>query len=771
MSPQGLFILLFVIATHSQKVNQLRMICNCEKQIQTLSPKSTSSLDFSGPLAKTPGNSSGPQLSGFPLFPYADQEVLMTDTRAPIVTVETSNAIGLVAINNPPVNAASQAVRAGLVAAMDQLSVDTSVKVIAMYGVGRTFIAGADIREFGKPPQEPWLPDVCNRIEAMEKPVISVLHGNALGGGLEVALATHARIALPGLTIGFPEVTLGILPGAGGTQRAPRLAGIAASLDLITTGNRIEAEASHEIGLIDVIADGDPRDLAIKFAEQVLSGELETRRTGELTVTEDPDAIATVAETLKRKQPNLFSPHKCVEAVAASILPLSEGLQKERSLFFECMESPQRAGLIHAFFAERAVSKIPEAKETPRTIENIGVIGGGTMGSGIATACLLAGFQVILAERDEAGVERGVSIISGNLDGAVKRGKVTADQRDTILSNALSTTTDYAAFSDADLVIEAVFEDMDVKKSVFKQLDAICKDGAVLATNTSYLDVNEIAASTSRPEDVIGLHFFSPAHVMKLLEVVVADKTAPDVVATGFALGKRLRKIAVRAGVCDGFIGNRILNTYKKAADYLMMDGASPEEVDRAMVNYGFAMGPFTVGDLSGQDIGWAARKRQAPMRAQQERYVAIPDRLCEQEMFGRKTGKGYYVYGEGSPTLNPEAVAIIEDERAKAGITPRNFSEDEITARIMTAIIKEAISILEDGIALRPIDIDAVYLFGYGFPRFRGGPMHTADAIGAAELVKRIETYVQEDAFFWRVPNLLAETAQRGGKFAELNG
>lgn len=695
----------------------------------------------------------------------------MTDTHAPIVTVETSNAIGLVAINNPPVNAASQAVRAGLVAAMDQLSADTSVKVVAIYGVGRTFIAGADIREFGKPPQEPWLPDVCNRIEAMEKPVISVLHGNALGGGLEVALATHARIALPKLTIGFPEVTLGILPGAGGTQRAPRLAGIAASLDLITTGNRIGAEAAHEIGLIDVIAEGAPKDLALKFAEQVLSGELETRRTGELTVTEDPEAIAKAAETLKRKQPNLFSPHRCVEAVAASTLPLSEGLQKERNLFFECMESPQRAGLIHAFFAERAVSKIPEATETPRTIESIGVIGGGTMGSGIATACLLAGFKIILAERDEAGVERGVSIISGNLDGAVTRGKVTADQREAILSGALSTTTDYAAFSDADLVIEAVFEDMDVKKSVFKQLDAICKDGAVLATNTSYLDVNEIAASTNRPADVIGLHFFSPAHVMKLLEVVVAEKTAPDVVATGFALGKRLRKIAVRAGVCDGFIGNRILNTYKKAADYLMMDGASPEEVDRAMVNYGFAMGPFSVGDLSGQDIGWAARKRQAPHRSPDERYVAIPDRLCEQEMFGRKTGKGYYLYGDGAPTLNPEAVAIIEDERAKAGITPRSFSEDEITARIMTAIIKEAISILEDGIALRPIDIDAVYLFGYGFPRFRGGPMHTADAISAAELVKRIETYAQEDAFFWRVPKLLAETAQGGGKFAELNG
>lgn len=695
----------------------------------------------------------------------------MTNTYDQMVTVETSGAIALVAINNPPVNAASLAVRDGLVKAMDQLSADDAIKVVAIYGAGKTFIAGADIREFGKPPQAPWLPDVCNRIEAMEKPVISVLHGNALGGGLEVALSTHARIALPDLTIGFPEVTLGILPGAGGTQRAPRLAGIPASLELITTGNRIGAEEALKIGLIDEILSGEPRDLALQGAQRVLDGDLETRRTGDLATVADAASIETTASTLKRKQPNLFSPHKCVEAVAASTLPLTDGLKEERRLFSECMESPQRAGLIHAFFAERAVTKIPEAGETPRPVKLVGVIGGGTMGSGIATACLLAGLDVILAERDEAGLERGRAIITGNLDGAVKRGKLSDAGRGEILETKLKTTTDYASFAAADLVIEAVFEDMGVKKDVFSQLDAICRPGAILATNTSYLDINEIAAATSRPQDVIGLHFFSPAHVMKLLEVVVADKSAPDAVATGFALGKQLKKIAVRAGVCDGFIGNRILNTYKKAADYLMMDGASPEEVDQAMVNYGFAMGPFAVGDLSGQDIGWAARKRQAPNRSANERYIAIPDRLCEAELFGRKTGQGYYVYGEGAPALNPAAVAIIEAERAKAGVTPRSFTEDEITARIMTAIIKEAISILEDGIALRPIDIDAVYLFGYGFPRFRGGPMHTADAIGASELVRRIETYAQEDTFFWKVPKLLRETAERGGKFAELNG
>jgi len=694
----------------------------------------------------------------------------MTDTSAPIVSVETSGPVALVALNNPPVNAASHALRAGLVQAMNDLAADPDVKVIAIYGAGKTFIAGADIKEFGKPPQDPWLPDVCNCVEAVEKPVISVLHGNALGGGLEVALSTHARIGLPGLTVGFPEVTLGILPGAGGTQRAPRLAGVPASLDLIATGKRIGADEALDLGLIDRIADGTPRDIALSAAQEVLDGTLATRRTGELATDPDMDAIAAAKTKLQKAQPNLFAPHKCVEAVAASTKPITEGLAIERALFEECMNSPQRAGLIHAFFAERAVSKIPEAGETPRKIETIGIIGGGTMGSGIATSCLLAGLTVIMAERDELAAARGRSIVEKNLEGAVKRGKLSADKRDAILANSYATTTDYGAFADADLVIEAVFEDMDVKKEVFSKLDGICKPGAILATNTSYLDVNEIAAATGRPQDVIGLHFFSPAHIMRLLEVVVAEKTAPDLVATGFALAKRLKKIAVRAGVCEGFIGNRILNTYKAAADYLMMDGASPEEIDNALTSYGFAMGPFAVSDLAGLDIGWAARKRLAPTRPAEERYVPIPDRICENGWFGRKTGRGFFVYGEDGVKPNPDVLKIIDEERHKAGISPRTFTQEEITDRIMAAIIMEATTILEDGIALRPIDIDAVYLFGYGFPRFRGGPMHTADAIGAGELVRRIEAYSQEDAYFWKVPALLKELAETGGTFADRN-
>jgi 3-hydroxyacyl-CoA dehydrogenase len=687
-----------------------------------------------------------------------------------VVSVEKLGNVALVALNNPPVNAASQALRQGIHQAVSDLQKDPGIKAIGLYGEGRTFIAGADIREFGKPPQDPWLPDLCNFLENSETPIVCIIHGTALGGGLEVALSCHARIAVPSAKVGLPEVTLGILPGAGGTQRAPRLAGVAASLDMITSGKPVSAQKALDSGLVDAVEEGAPRDIALEAAQALADGTLSHRKTGELETAADQQAIEAYRKKLQKTQPLLFSPHKCVDAIAASTLPLVEGLKKERSLFQDCMESPQRAGLIHAFFAERAVSKIPEAKETPRQIAKIGVIGGGTMGSGIATACLLAGFDVTLTERDQGGLDRGLATIARNLEGAVKRGKLAADKRDQILSSHLSSAVELGALSEADLIIEAVFEEMDVKRSIFTELDKVAKLGAVLASNTSYLDINEIASVTSRPQDVIGLHFFSPAHVMRLLEVVVADKTAPDAVATGFALAKKLKKVAVRAGVCDGFIGNRILSFYKKAADYMMMDGASPEEVDTAMTNFGFAMGPYQVYDLAGLDISWATNKRRAATRPAEERYIPILDRICEQGWFGRKTGKGFYIYDETGARPNPDALKIIEEERAKAGITPRKFTAEEIVSRFMTAMISEAIRVLEDGIALRPIDIDAVYLFGYGFPRFRGGPMHTADQIGAAELVKRIEAFAEEDSYYWQVPALLRQMAETGGTFAEKN-
>jgi len=687
-----------------------------------------------------------------------------------VVSLELIGPVGLVAIDNPPVNAASHAVRSGLWQAVEALQQNAAVKAIALYGKGRTFIAGADIREFGRPPQDPWLPELCNFLEGSATPIVCVLHGTTLGGGLEVALACHARVALKGTKVGLPEVTLGILPGAGGTQRAPRLAGIPKALDMITGGKPLGAEEALEAGLLDRIAEGDPRELALQAAQELLDGSLPNRRTGDLVAEPDPAALDEMRAKLAKSQPLLFSPHKCVDAVAACRLPIAEGMKEERRLYDDCMESPQRAGLIHAFFSERAVTKIPEASAEPRAIESIGVIGGGTMGSGIATAALLSGLPVTLTERNQDGLDRGTATIAKNLEGAVKRGKLTAAGRDEILDSKLSTSTDLAALSDVDLVIEAAFEDMAVKREIFGTLDRVCKKGAVLASNTSYLDINGIAAVTSRPEDVIGLHFFSPAHVMRLLEVVVAEKTGADVVATGFTLAKRLKKIAVRSGVCDGFIGNRIMTFYKKAADYMMMDGASPEEIDTAMRGFGFAMGPYQVADLAGLDISWAANKRRAATRPVEERYIPIADRLCENGWFGRKTGRGFYIYdGEGSRP-NPEALAIIDAERAEAGITPRPFSSEEIVNRFMTAMILEGTRVLEEGIALRPIDVDAVFLNGYGFPRFRGGPMHTADVIGAAELVRRIEAYAQEDAYYWQVPELLRKMAASRETFAEMN-
>ncbi|MDJ0824142.1 MAG: 3-hydroxyacyl-CoA dehydrogenase NAD-binding domain-containing protein [Rhodobacter sp.] len=686
------------------------------------------------------------------------------------VGYEIVDQTGLIVLDNPPVNAASHHLRHGLMQAAQALSVAEGVAVIAVYGATRAFIAGADIREFGQTPIDPTLPAVCLAIEGSRVPVVAVMHGPTLGGGLEVALSAQARVALPDLVTGFPEVTLGIIPGAGGTQRAPRLIGLAATLELATTGRRIEACEAVSLGLIDRVMDGPPRDAALAAAAEVLAGTLATRRTGDLTVPPDPEALTAAADRLAKSQPRLFAPPRAVEAVAASTGPLDKGLARERALFNTCLKSPQRAALIHAFFAERVVAKIPERDATPREIASVGVVGGGTMGSGIATALLLAGLPVTLAEQNDAALDRAFAAISKNLDGAVARGKLNAAGRDTLLAEDLVLTADLADLAAADLVIEAVFEDLDVKRDIFRRLDAIAKPGAILASNTSYLDINKLAAVTNRTQDVLGLHFFSPAHIMRLLEVVVAKDTAPETTATGFTLAKRLRKIAVRAGVCDGFIGNRILSHYRTATDHMVLDGASPQQVDRALEAFGFAMGPFAVADLAGLDIGWANRKRLAATRDPAARYSPIADRICEAGWFGRKTGQGYYTY-DGAPEPNPGVARIIDEERAKAGIAPRRFTDADITDRTLTAMIAEAARVLGDGIALRPIDVDAVLLFGYGFPRFRGGPMHFADGIGAAALIDRIEGYAAEDPQFWQVPPLLRHLAATGQTFADLNG
>ncbi|MCA0920481.1 3-hydroxyacyl-CoA dehydrogenase NAD-binding domain-containing protein [Pseudooceanicola nanhaiensis] len=687
-----------------------------------------------------------------------------------VVTVEYVGDVALICIDNPPVNATGYPVRAGLDAALKEITAGGTAKAIGLYCAGRTFVAGADIREFGKPPREPILPAVLNSIEQNPTPVIAVIHGTALGGGFELALSSHARVAIEGARVGLPEVLLGILPGAGGTQRLPRLTDIPWALEVILSGRQVSAAEALEKGAIDRITTGTPRDVAIAAAQEVIAGTLPTRRTCDLQVTPDDQVLEDAAAMLKAKQPHLFSPLKCVEAVAASTGPLDAGLKFERQAFFDCIETPQRSGLIHAFFGERAVSNIPEAKGPTRPLESIGVIGGGTMGSGIATALLTAGYAVTLVEVAQDGLDRGVATITKNLDGAVSRGKMSAQKRDAALSKLLPTLK-MDDLAPVDMVIEAVFEEMAVKKEIFTKLDTICKPGAILASNTSYLDVNEIAAATARPQDVIGLHFFSPAHIMRLLEIVVADKTAADVTATGFLLAKKLKKVGVRAGVCDGFIGNRILAHYRLVADYMVLDGASPEQIDHALEDFGFAMGPYKVGDLAGLDIGWATRKRKAATRDPEQRYAGtIADRICEQGWFGRKTGKGYYLYDTGAPVPNPGALRIIDDVRKEEGSLEHPFTDADIVDRYMTAMIVEATRVVEDGTARRPVDVDMVFLFGYGFPRFRGGPLHYADTIGAKTLIERIEHYAQEDDYYWQVPALLRKMAADGTTFADLN-
>ncbi|WP_121067994.1 3-hydroxyacyl-CoA dehydrogenase NAD-binding domain-containing protein [Chachezhania antarctica] len=692
----------------------------------------------------------------------------MTD----VIGYERIGDIAVLAAQNPPVNALGHAVRQGLVDGIARAEAD-GAKAVLIYGEGTTFFAGADIREFGQTPKEPHLPDVCNAIEASPLIVVSALHGTALGGGMEIALSTHYRIAVPKARMGLPEVNLGLIPGATGTQRLPRLIGVEKAIDIVTSGRQLGAKDLLDMGVIDRIADGAPREIGLAYAQELLEANAPRRAVSEMPAPAPIDFDAAYEATLKKGR-GLLAPAYGVRAVqAACELPFAEGVARERALFRELMETDQRQGMIHAFFSERQVSKLPELKGVdPRPLNSIGVIGGGTMGAGIATAALLAGLPVVMIEMTPEAAAAAKDRIAGNLQGAVKRGRIDQAKFETLTEKALTPSNDYADLKDVDLVVEAVFEDMGVKKEVFGKLDAVCKPGAILASNTSYLDVDEIAASTSRPADVIGLHFFSPAHVMKLLEVVVADKTAIDVTATGFELGKRLGKVSVRAGVCDGFIGNRILSKYRTAADHMILDGASPYDIDKALVDFGFAMGPFAVGDLSGLDIGYMTRKRLAPHRDPRERVSTYADKLVEDGHKGQKTGMGYYDYSAGNRATvpNPQVMELIEAERAERGITPKTFSEDEIVRRYMAAMVNEGARVVGEGIAKRPLDVDMVFLFGYGFPRYRGGPMKWADMVGLAELLADIKSYAKDDDFFWQPAPLLEQLVAEGRTFDDLN-
>lgn len=700
------------------------------------------------------------------------------DSPSPVVDVVHCANILVVTLNNPPVNALGVALRRGLLAAIDNAEADAQVEGVLIVGAGRHFAGGADIREFGQVPQPPSLPEVVKRIEACSKPVVAAIQGVALGGGLEIALAAHYRLALDGAKLGLPEVQLGLLPGAGGTQRLPRLVGAKAALEMMLSGRHLTAQEALTMGLIDRLGDSDDvRAEGLAYTQQLLAAEVGVRRSSDAQALAEHSVQRAAIEAARVKihdsARGLISPQHIIRAVEAAVTqPFEEGLREERRLFLECLDSPQRAGLVHAFFAEREVLKAPETRDaSPRLIQHVGVVGGGTMGAGIAVAALDAGLQVTLIERDQEALARGQAHVAKVYDTLISKGRLSpADKAATL--ERFTAGIGYEHLAQADLVIEAVFEDLAVKQSVFRELDRVCKPGAVLASNTSYLDINAIADSTSRPADVIGLHFFSPANIMKLLEIVVPAKVSAEVVASAFAFAKQLRKVPVRAGVCDGFIGNRILAVYRQAVDYMLEDGASPYQIDQALRDFGYPMGPFQVSDLAGGDIGWATRKRKAATRDPQARYVHIADRLCERGWFGQKTGRGYYRYPDGSrsATPDPEVLAIVDAERARAGITPRPFSNTEIVRRYMAAMINEGANVVHEGIALRPLDVDVTFINGYGFARYRGGPMKYADSVGLPQVLADIREFAKDDPLFWKPSPLLVELVERGANFDSLN-
>ncbi|WP_404287478.1 3-hydroxyacyl-CoA dehydrogenase NAD-binding domain-containing protein [Microvirga sp. RSM25] len=674
--------------------------------------------------------------------------------------------VAVIEIDNPPVNATSHSVRAGLLEAIHDVDLDPRIEAVVIACAGRTFVAGADIREFGQTPREPHLPDVINAIEACSKPVVAAVHGTALGGGCEIALASHARVAEPGASLGLPEVKLGLVPGAGGTQRLPRLVGLEAALDLVTSGRTVKAAEALRLGLVDRLSSGDLRQDAIELARELIGQPL--RRTGERPVAPmDAEAASAKAAEIRRKARGAEAPGKAAELVLLSAsLPLKDGMARERETFLELRSSEQSAALRHAFFAEREVTRLPGLDSVePRPVQKVGIVGAGTMGSGIAIAFADAGFDVKVVEASEQALAAGQTRIADVYDKQVASGRLTAAARDERLRTigyALGTSS----LSDRDLVIEAVFEDLEVKRALFRDLDGILPPGTILATNTSYLDISLIASVTSRPADVVGLHFFSPANVMKLLEIVRTDKTAADVVATGLSLAKRLRKIAVVCRVCDGFVGNRILSRYRLQAEYLLEEGALPHEIDAALEAFGFPMGPFAVSDLAGLDIAWARRKRLAPTRDPREHYVDIADRLCEAGRFGRKTGAGWYRYEGGKREVDPFVTTLVEESSQRRGLTRRQIPADEIQSRIRAAIVNEACKILDERIVERPLDVDVVMMHGYGYPAWRGGPLFEADRVGLQPILAQVKERADQDGPGWEPADGLVGRAASGAKF-----
>ncbi len=682
--------------------------------------------------------------------------------------------VAVVTLNNPPVNGLGHALRSGIVAALDQALADPQVQAIVLTGSARAFSGGADVREFGTPKagQEPTLPSVIRALDGSTKPVVAAIAGVCLGGGLELALGCHYRVALPDASLGLPEVKLGLLPGAGGTQRLPRLIGLEPALNMIVSGQPVPANAFAGTPLVHALIEGDLVEGAVAFAAQVAARGEPLPRARDLKVKQpNADAFLQFARNTVAAASKPFpAPLQCVEAVAASLKPFDEGLQTERTLFQALMQTPESRALRHVFQAERAAAKVPGLPEGTvlRPIARVGVIGAGTMGGGITMNFLNAGIPVVLLEMKQEALDRGLATIRKNYENSMKKGKLKPEQVEQRMG-LITPTLEYAALKDADLIVEAVFEEMGVKEAVFRQLDAVAKPGAILASNTSYLDIDRIATFTQRPQDVLGLHFFSPANVMRLLEIVRGAQTAPDVLATSLALAKQIKKVAVVSGVCDGFIGNRMLARYGAAAQGLINAGALPQQIDGALQKFGLAMGPFRMGDLAGLDIGWATRKRKAA-EAGVEMKPIVADKLCEAGRFGQKTGAGWYRYEAGNRNPLPDSVTeqLITDYRAAHGITPRKIGDEEIVERCIFALVNEGARILEEGIAARASDIDLVYLNGYGFPLHRGGPMLYADTVGLPQVVRSLRRFAAEpgaDAS-WQPAPLLVRLAEAGQNF-----
>jgi 3-hydroxyacyl-CoA dehydrogenase len=700
-----------------------------------------------------------------------------------LVSLTRDGEIGVITVNNPPVNALSPGVPEGIAAAIEQIKSDDSIKGGVLIGGGRTFIAGADIKEFGKITSGQRKRDlnfleVIKGVEDCPKPMVAAIHGTAFGGGLETAMGFHYRVAVPSAQVGQPEVKLGIIPGAAGTQRLPRLAGVAKATQMCADGNPIGAKEALEFGIVDRIVEGDLLQGAIAFLrEKIAGGEKppKTRERNDKLGDEATNAAIFEAARAQAKKAarGMMAPMAAIDAVeAATKLPFEEGVAREAELFKQCLFSDQSKAMIHVFFGEREVAKIPDVPKDTEVFEikKAAIIGAGTMGGGIAMNYANAGIPVIVREVTQEALDRGMATIRKNYENSVKKGRFTQeamDQRMALIKPQLG----YDGFEEADIITEAVFEGMELKKQVFGELDKIAKPGAVLASNTSTLSIDEIASSTSRPEFVIGHHYFSPANVMRLLEIVRGKATSKEVIATSMALSKRLKKVGVLVGNCYGFVGNRMLHQYGREAQFLVEEGAAPQDVDGALYNFGMAMGPLAVGDLAGLDVGWRIRKEHAHLQKPGVRYPKVADRLCEMGRYGQKTGAGWYKYDENRNRIpDLEVDALIEQVAAEQGVKRRAITEEEIIERSQYALINEGAKILEEGIALRAVDIDIIYINGYGYPSWRGGPMWYADTVGLKKVYERVSKFHEEHGELWEPAPLLKRLAEEGKTFADFD-